>query len=129
MNTPHNTAHAAVQAAACPAQSHLSLISASNVQPGVPQMSVPATIANDEASHAFLLDLGDQAHELQCSHQALFALAQLVEGAGNGNAVAAPHLATLMQMLGEAMASRTAQLTACITAQQKALRAAKGGAA
>lgn len=129
MNTPHNTAHAAVQAAACPAQSHLSLISASTVQPGAPEMQAPTTIASDEARHAFLLDLGDQAHELQCSHQALFALAQLVECAGTGNAVAAPHLATLMQMLGEAMASRTAQLTACISAQQNALRAAKGGAA
>lgn len=129
MNTPHNTAHAAVQAAACPAQPHLSLISASNAMPGVSEMPAPATTPHEEMSRVFLIELGDQAQELHSSHQALFTLAQLVEGAGNSNAVAAPHLATLMQMLAEAMASRTTQLTACISAQQNALRAAKGGAA
>lgn len=131
MTTPHNTAHAAVQAAACPTQSHLSLISPSNLTSGAPEMQAPAAIANTENSREFLLELGDQAHELHSSHQALFALAQLVECAGNNNAVAAPHLATLMHMVGEVMASRTAQLSACIAAQQQALcaNAAKGGAA
>lgn len=93
-------------------------------------MPAPATTHHEEMSRVFLIELGDQAQELHSSHQALFALAQLVEVAGNNNAVAAPQLATLMQMVGEVMASRTAQLSACIAAQQQALRASgsKGGA-
>ena len=94
-------------------------------------MQASTAIQSEEFVHNFLFELTDQAQALYTSHQAVFALAQLVEGAGNTNAVPAPHLAALMQMVGEAMASRTAGLEACIAQQRQALSAsaAQGGAA
>lgn len=146
MNALNNTAHAAVKAAAClqqpaslygggnpssPKKLSKPLTAAKKKQSGAQGMQASAAIQDKEFVRNILFELTDQAQALYTSHQAVFALAQLVEGAGNTNAVPAPHLAALMQMVGEAMASRTAGLEACIAQQRQVLSAsaAQGGAA
>ena len=146
MTALNNTAHVAVKAAAClqqpvslygggnPSSSpKLSkpLTAAKKKQSGAQGMQASTAIQSEEFARNFLFELTDQAQALHSSHQAVFALAQLVEGAGNTNAVPAPHLAALMEMVGEAMASRTAGLEACIAQHRQALgaSAAQGGVA
>lgn len=147
MNALSNAAQVAVKAAACP-QKPVSLYGSGDSQPSSKKLSKSSTaskkkqsgdqamqasdaIQSEEFIRNFLFELTDQAQALHSCHQAVFALAQLVEGAGNTNAVPAPHLAALMEMVGEAMASRTAGLEACIAQHRQALSAsaAQGGVA
>lgn len=146
MNALNNTAHVAVKAAAClqqpaslygggnqssPKKLSKPLTAAKKKQPGVQGMQASTAIQSEEFIRNFLFELTDQTQALYTSHQAVFALAQLVVGAGNTNAVPATHLAALMEMVGEAMASRTAGLEACIAQHRQALNAsaAQGGVA
>lgn len=72
----------------------------------------------NESIQGFLLDLQDQVEGLHECHQAIAALGQFVEIAGS-NAATAPKLASLMRLVSEAMAARTAELESCINAANR----------
>lgn len=77
------------------------------------------TMNGNESMQGFLLDLQDQVEALHECHRAIDALGHFVEVAGSSNAATAPKLASLMRLVSEALAARTAELESSINAANR----------